>query len=380
LLYSGGYGGYALAVIGDDGKVVYSSLPNDPSFVWGMRPRQPQFFHQSRGASAYYGVILPVKTNARAAWIQVGQNLQNPDVIIDDVVALFLGRIAWVVVPIFIVLLLADVFLLRRLMEPIIAASRVASSISPSQLLVRLPTANLPREVLPLAEAVNDAFARLEKGLKAQREFTADAAHELRTPLTILRTHVDTMLDAGAARALQTDLDAMSRVLDQLLELAELEHFNAERGELFDLNELGTEIVALMAPLALAEQKSLELVPSPAGLFVFGNRDMLFSAVRNLVENAVRHSRPRQSVEVEVAAPGIIRVKDRGPGVGAQDRELVFRRFWRKDRQDKGHAGLGLAIVAKIAQLHGGSVEVADRKGGGAEFILRLPRFETSSA
>jgi signal transduction histidine kinase len=371
-LYGRGLGGYALAVTGDDGSVIYSSLPNEKPFIsTDSRPARPQFFHQGRGDSIYYGVTLPVHQEGRAAWIQVGQNLQNPDVIVDDVVALFLGRITWFVLPIYVVLLLLDVFLMRRLMAPIIAASRVASSITPTRPLTRLPTGNLPREVLPLANAVNQAFDRLEKGIQAQREFTADAAHELRTPLAILRTHVDTMLDASAAKALQNDLDGMSRVLDQLLELAELEHAGATP-ELLDLNELGSDVVALMAPLALAEQKSLELVASPARPLVLGNRDMLFSALRNLVENAIRHSKARQSVEVEVAIPAAIRVKDRGPGIQAQDRELVFRRFWRRNRQDKGHAGLGLAIVAKIAQLHGGSVEVTEREGGGAEFTIRF--------
>ena len=161
----------------------------------------------------------------------MGQNLENPDVIIDDVVALFVGRIAWLVIPIFMVLLLVDVLLMRRLLGPIIAASHVASSIGPDQPLLRLPTGDLPREVLPLAEAVNEALDRLEKSLQAQREFTADAAHELRTPLAILRTHVDTILDAPAAAALQSDIDAMSHVLDQLLELAELESFAISHGE-----------------------------------------------------------------------------------------------------------------------------------------------------
>jgi signal transduction histidine kinase len=373
-IYSRGYGGYALAVVGDDGHVVYSSLPNDSPFVKNEpRHTQPTFFHQSRGASIYYGMILPVDRRGRAAWIQVGQNLENPDVIIDDVVALFLGRIAWLVVPIFVVLLFVDVLLMRRLLQPIIAASHVASSIGPDKPLVRLPTGKLPREVMPLAEAVNQALDRLEKSLQAQREFTADAAHELRTPLAILRTHVDTMLDQSAAKALQSDIDAMGHVLDQLLELAELESFALRRGERVNLNELGAEVVALMAPIALAEHKSLELAGAPEPVWAQGNAEMLLRAVRNLVENAIRYSGKNTIIEVAIALPAMIRIKDRGPGVKPADRQLVFQRFWRKNRRDKGHSGLGLAIVAKIVQLHGGTVKVTDRNGGGAAFTILLP-------
>jgi len=373
-IYSRGYGGYALAVVGDDNRVIYSSLPNDRPFVRATpQNTQPAFFHQNRGASVYYGMIMPVTRSGHLALVQVGQNLTNPDVIIDDVVAGFLGRIAWLVIPIFIALLFVDVLLMRRLLGPIIAASHVASAIQPNKPLMRLPTRDLPREVLPLAEAVNQALDRLDKGLQAQREFTADAAHELRTPLAILRTHVDTLLDAGTARALQSDVDAIGHVLDQLLELAELENFTSGWGDKVDLNEIGTEVVALMAPTALAERKSLAFIGKADHAWALGNAEMLFRAVRNLVENAIRHSDGKNPVEVEVDLPATIRVKDRGPGIRPAERELMFQRFWRRNRQAKGHSGLGLAIVAKIIQLHGGSVDAVNREGGGAAFSIVLP-------
>lgn len=373
-IYARGYGGYALAVVSDKNGVIYSSLPNARPFLRATPQNSgPAFFHQKRGTSAYYGMNMPVTREGRFALIQVGQNLANPDVIIDDVVARFLEQIAWLVVPIFIVLLLIDVLLMRRLLGPIIAASHVASAIQPNRPLLRLPTRGLPHEVLPLAEAVNQALDRLDKGMQAQREFTADAAHELRTPLAILRTHVDTLLDASTAHALQSDIDAIGHVLDQLLELAELENFTSGWREKVDLNEIGTEVVALMAPTALAESKSLEFAGRPQQVWALGNAEMLFRAVRNLVENAIRHSDGKNPIEVEVDLPATIRVKDRGPGIKPSERDLLFQRFWRKNRQDKGHSGLGLAIVAKIIQLHGGSVDAANREGGGAAFSITLP-------
>ena len=373
-IYTKGYGGYALAVVGGDGRVIYSSLPNDRPFS-RSEPNDPQsaFFQQNRGASTYYGVILPVSRQGHDAWIQVGQNLENPDVISDDVVALFAGRIAWLVIPIFVVLLLVDVLMMRRLLSPIIAASQVAASIGPDQPLLRLPTGALPREVLPLAEAVNQALDRLEKSLQAQREFTADAAHELRTPLAILRTHVDTILDDPAAAALQSDIDAMGHVLNQLLELAELEGLAVGLDESVNLTELGAEVVSLMAPIALAEHKSLAFSAEPGPVWTSGNAEILFRALRNLVENAIRYSPPGQSVNVEVASPATLRILDRGPGIRPEERQLIFQRFWRRDRQVKGHPGLGLAIVAKIVQLHDGTIAVLDRDGGGVEFRILLP-------
>jgi len=377
-IYAHGYGGYALAVITDNGHVVYSSLPNGSLILNQTDKPPPEFFRQSRGASIYYGITMPVTRNGRSCWIQVGQNLQNPDVIIDDVVALFLGQIVWFVIPIFVVLVMIDIFLMRRLLAPIVAASQVASSISPNRPLRRLPTTNLPREVLPLAVTVNEALERLDSGLRAQREFTADAAHELRTPLAILRTHVDTKLEGEVALALQNDIDAMSHIVDQLLELAELEGSAGLVDERIDLNTLCTDLVSMMAPVALAVDKSLELVCVTEPVWVRGNTVMITHALRNMVENAIRYSKPDSRIEIEVSQPGTIQVKDRGPGIRQTERELIFQRFWRRNRQDREHAGLGLAIVAKIVQLHGGAVGVADREHGGAIFTITLPVFDKS--
>ena len=145
-IYAKSYSGYALAVVGRDGRVIYSSLPNNIPFSKNEpNSAQSVFFRQNRGATVYYGLILPVSRQGHDAWIQVGQNLENPDVIIDDVVALFVGRIAWLVIPIFVVLLLVDVLVMRRLLGPIIAASKVAAAIGPERPLLRLPTHDVPR-------------------------------------------------------------------------------------------------------------------------------------------------------------------------------------------------------------------------------------------
>jgi len=94
--------------------------------------------------------------------------------------------------------------------------------------------------------------------------------------------------------------------------------------------------------------------------------------VRNLVENAIRHTPPGLAIEVEVGDAGTVRVLDDGPGVPAADRESIFRRFWRRDRASSEGRGLGLAIVDRVAAAHDGSVSVADRPGGGAVFTLQL--------
>jgi signal transduction histidine kinase len=369
-IYARGYGGYALAVSDDNGHLLYSSLPKGQDLIKAM-PVDERLLQQSVQGMDYYALAYPVHTGGHSAWITVAQNSASPDVIVDDVVARFLSRIAWIMLPIFGLLLFLDLALIRRVLQPVREVSNVAAQISPARPSERLPAAQLPQEIRPLADAVNVALDRLEQALNAQREFTADAAHELRTPLAILRTRVDTTLEPAAAQELQTDIDGIVLILDQLLELAELEGASNTRWEQIDLNSLCAEVVALIAPLAIAEGKTVELSPG-SSTPVFCSGEMVARAVRNLVENAIRYSPHGGTVSVEVSSPATVSVADRGPGVKPEDREMIFHRFWRKNRQSKDHAGLGLAIVAKIAQLHGGSVSVLDRPGGGAVFQMAL--------
>ena len=114
------------------------------------------------------------------------------------------------------------------------------------------------------------------------------------------------------------------------------------------------------------------LTGAPGPVWVRGHTEALFRAVRNLVENAIRHTPAGVSIEVEVTEGGIVRVLDDGPGVPEADRESIFRRFWRRDRNKAESRGLGLAIVARVAEAHEGSVSVEERPGGGSVFTLRL--------
>lgn len=374
-LYSRGYGGYALAIVGDNDRQIFSSLPDKQDlFAPNLLLTAPSFFQQHRGQSVFYGVNFPLHQGGRSALIQVAQDLENPDVIVDDVVANFLGRIAWITIPIFALLLGIDILIVRRALYPITNASQLAQSIRPNNIELRLPTVGLPDEVLPLVQAINQALDRLEHGFRSQRDFTADAAHELRTPLSVLRTQVDMLSDRGVAQTLRPQLDSMSRLVGQLLELAELESFTVGVDEAADLTAVCSEAVSVMAPIALANKKTIELTGTPEPVWIRGNAEMLFRAIRNLVENAIRYTATGTSVVVDVSGAGVVGVMDRGPGIAAAERKLIFDRFWRRDRRSEEHAGLGLSIVQRAIQIHGGSIKVDERPGGGAIFSVSLTK------
>ena len=372
-LYSGGYGLYAYAVLDSVGRVLFSSQPDKtPLFDIDKTTVQDWFTRQRRGGSVMFGVSVARPIGDRVYWIQVGQDLAHRDVIIDDVVSSFFPRVAWITFPILLLLLAIDIAIFRRALDPVREASNTASSIGPTRTDVRLPEQSMPLEIVPLVHAVNQALDRLEAGFSAQRNFTADMAHELRTPLAIVRARVDS-LEPGAARdALQSDLVNMTRTVNQVLDIAELENFVVAGEARADIHAVCADAVAFMAPLAVELGKTIALTGATGPVWVHGNAEALFRAVRNLVENSIRHTPAGVSIEVELTEDGIVRVADDGPGVPEADREAIFRRFWRRDRDSTEGRGLGLAIVSRVAEAHDGSITVEDRPGGGAVFILRL--------
>jgi signal transduction histidine kinase len=373
--YRADHGSFVLAVITDNTRrTLTSSFPEPTHLPLALNPDGgATFSHQQIGNSVFYQLMMPKRLPGHVAWIIVGQNLANPNVIVDDVLAGFAGQLIWIALPILAAIFLADIFLLRRMFRPVVAASEIAGSIQPDSAPARLPMLNLPREVLPLAEAFNQALERLEKALRAQREFTADAAHELRTPLAILRTEIDLALDSKTAHRLHTDVDTISHILDQLLELAELQGESLIT-ETVDLRAVATETVSVMAPIAVAKGRILELfAPGGGAITSRGNHRMLSRALRNLIENAIRHTPRGGRVEVSVHNEGSIAITDEGPGIVPGERQLIFQRFWRRNADaTEGGAGLGLAIVARIMELHGGKIEVSDSAAGGAKFTLIL--------
>lgn len=372
-IYSGGYGLYAYAILDSKGRVLFTSRGDDlPLSVVGEPLTNDSFSRRRRNGTVLIGVNVPRAIGDHLYWIQVGQDLAHRDVIIDDIVASFLPRVAWITFPILLVLLLIDIVIFRRALDPVRQASDTAASIGPTSTDVRLSEQAMPAEIVPLVHAVNEALDRLEAGYRAQREFTADMAHELRTPLAIMRARVDSLEDAAMRQSLQNDIVNMTRTVNQVLDIAELEAFVVDGGSKADLQAVCADAVAFMAPLAVNDGKTIALTGAETPVWVRGHAEALFRAVRNLIENAIRHSPTGGTVEVDVATDGTVRVLDEGPGVPLSERETIFKRFWRRDRSRPESRGLGLAIVTRVAAAHDGTITVQDRPQGGSVFTLRL--------
>jgi two-component system OmpR family sensor kinase len=246
-----------------------------------------------------------------------------------------------------------------------------------------LPADDLPQEVRPLAEALNELLGRLDHAFAAQRQFVGDAAHELRTPLTALQLQLqnlerapDEAGRAAATEALRAGLRRASRLVEQLLAMARLDP-EAPRSEApVDLLTLVRSVLAEAAPLADAKDVDLGLAFA-AEATVPGEQEALRLMLRNLVDNAVRYTPPGGRVDVSLRVAGgaaQIEVADTGPGIPADERERVFDRFYRLPGGDAQGSGLGLAIARRVVQRHGGSIALDEGEGGkGLRVTVGLP-------
>ncbi|MGE5158728.1 MAG: sensor histidine kinase, partial [Gemmatimonas sp.] len=372
-LYSQEYGRYSYAVVDRRGKVLFSSLKDRAAvFPADTRSADVEYLQQRHDKATLSGASIKKVVGNEAVWIQAGEDLTNRDVLTDDIVAAFYKKVGWITLPILLVLLITDIAIFRRALRPLRKASEIAAEIGPARAGLRLPIEEIPREVRPLVSAVNRGLDRLEEAFKVQRDFTADAAHELRTPLSILRTRIDFLEDQETREALRQNVDGMAHIVSQLLDIAELDALAIEPSEKADLQSVAAEVAEFVAPLALAQGKDVALYGATEPVWVRGNAEMLSRAIRNLAENAIKHTPPGSAVEFVVETNGTISVLDHGPGIPDEERNLIFRRFWRRDRRKAGSTGLGLSIVQRIAELHSATITVENRRPHGACFSLKF--------
>lgn len=356
-----------------DGGIVAASPPAFGQIVqhWAPTTEHAAYFRFDglAGARDYYGLGLTVDSLAGPLSIWVAR-AAGATALVHSFLEEFVFDIAWVI-PLFVLLTLAvGVLAIRSTLKPIRDVSRVAASVGPASTSVRLPTANLPAEIVPLVGAVNRALDRLEQGFAVQREFTANAAHELRTPLAIVTAALDGMNPDAELDKLKADVARMNRLVEQLLSVARLDAVALDVSADVDLNEPAKDVIVSLAPWAVAQGRAIGLIAAGRPVMVRGNSFAIADAVRNLVENAVAHSPPGAEVTVAVHEVGRISVTDRGPGVTKEDRGRIFERFWRGADARSPGAGLGLPIVAEIMRAHGGRVTVEDASPGGAVFTL----------
>jgi two-component system sensor histidine kinase MprB len=243
-------------------------------------------------------------------------------------------------------------------------------------------------EIRRLIQSINEMLAALRDSRRAQRLLAEDAAHELKTPLTSLRLNIELLirLDRRGTLASALPAESRTRLLNDLgTQVAELSTLAAELTDLArgDVSDESTEVLDLAdvvvaaATQARSRMPDIEVALDVTSVWVSGRPAALQRAVLNLIDNAGKWSPADQPVQVRLRAQGasaVLEVDDAGPGIDAADVPRVFDRFYRADsaRALPG-SGLGLSIVQRVVDAHGGRATVARSARGGALLRVDLP-------
>ena len=275
-------------------------------------------------------------------------------------------------------------FVSGRALKPLRAFAAQVERVQPDNLREIKLNEDVPAELQRCSASFNDMIARLGEGFSAQQQFTGNAAHELRTPLALMQAQIELFVSEHPTSQpqtvellglLQEQTERMSRMTKVLLEMSELRSVPCE--DAVELGPLSEEVLTDLVPLA--EHKDIVLNCS-GGALIIGSDTLLYRLVFNLVENAIRYSRPGSTVNVSICDNNshvFLRVEDQGPGIPKQYRESIFQPFFRLDKSRSrayGGAGLGLALVWEIAALHGGTVEVEASSKNGTTVLATLPK------
>lgn len=306
-----------------------------------------------------------------------------------------------------IIILLSSVctyFLTKKALTPLQKLTSEVSQIQAQNLSTQLAVPNSKDEIAQLTSSFNEMLTRLDNAFSTQKQFSANAAHELRTPLAVLQTNLEvfekkqepemveyqqlfTMIKEQTAR--------LSQLVGTLLDMTNLK--SVPRTDHVSLEELVDEVFCDLDPVAEKAGISIHFddsssqdwhtdvhTPDASALNnnirnITGSYVLLYRAVYNLVENAIKYNRPNGSVTVSVKeknGQAMILVKDTGIGISPENQKKIFDPFFRVDKSRSramGGAGLGLALVDSIAREHGGSVKVLESNEKGSIIALMLP-------
>jgi signal transduction histidine kinase len=249
----------------------------------------------------------------------------------------------------------------------------------------RLPGRRSRDEVALLSTSFNRMLDQLQDAFDSQRRFVADASHELRTPLTTIQGNagllargpsVSDEVGRAAAADIAAETARMTRLVDRMLTLA-----RADSGLKLELAPIDMgAVVTEVCRQARTVHSDRELESAAVDATIAGDEDAIRQLIWILLDNALRHSRTRVSVELRIEGDWArLAVADDGPGIPPDERERVFERFYRADRSRTGHgAGLGLSIARWIVEQHRGRILAGESAGGGGAIYVDLPRLRPS--
>ena len=349
-------------------------LRNEAGAVIGQAPVRPI---RVPGQGPEFQVKM---VDGRTLYIQLPRPAGRPGGMGGPVPTRFPFNFAWMLAIVAVAVALGTYPIVRRLTKRLEVVEHGVRKWGDGDLSLRLPVHGSD-EVASLAQGFNVAAQRVQELLQSHKSLLANASHELRSPLTRIRMGLELMgSQPGPAfrDEIARNIQELDQLIDEILLASRLDASEADIGTVEPIDLLG--IAAEECARADAE---LDVPQSSDGLVVQGIGKLLRRVVRNLLENARRHAPGSAQVRLRAdTATVVLTVCDHGPGVPEAFRSKIFQPFYRLPgaTERDGGVGLGLALVQSIVQRHGGTVHCEDGPGGGACFVVKLPRNGTQSA
>jgi two-component system sensor histidine kinase TctE len=327
----------------------------------------------AKSGNSIMAAALDLEDRHGRYWLRVVRNLEDAESLVAQ---LMLGALDELYPPIALLLIaVVSVVVVTVLssLRSLRAVSHQASKLSLHHLDTRLQSTNLPRELVPLVQAVNTSLDRLEADYRVQREFTANAAHELRTPLATLRARLESRLSAQELGDVTFEIEQLARLVEQLLCLARLDSQEQFQFAAFDAHAVALEVARELAPVALESEHYVTAATPDASVRAYGNATLTRLVFRNLIENAIQYTPAGTSITVSADSSRVI-IADDGPGLAATDAASLFERFRRGPNVSGPGAGLGLAIAKCIMERQGGRLSLDADAARGARFVMEFPK------
>jgi signal transduction histidine kinase len=344
----------------------HSSLPFSPDGApYSTNITHFTFTHNN---AFFYALNRPLDTPFDGYTLQVATSLRLLDVFQITNISPISKTVLLVSLLSLLIVCFAVIVTIHFMLRPLRRASEVASEITPQNLQGRLPKTGMPEELVPLINAFNAALERLEQGYKVQQEFLATAAHELKTPLSLIRGEIEMLEGVNSKNIMLEDVDHISRQIHQLLHLAEVRESHNYTFQKVALIDVVNDVTHYLSRLAKTHDISIQIINDVKNIHLNADPSTLFILLKNLIENAIYHSPASLPINIIITNDALV-IRDYGQGINEQHMDLLFNRFWRAPKQKINGAGLGLAICAEIASIHGWTI-AAYNSSPGASFIL----------
>jgi two-component system sensor histidine kinase TctE len=384
-----------ILLLDPEDQLFYRVIAQDGADLGGDAQLPPVRIDKSAGPDFHGEEVHGKPVRMMVAWMPVGPDAGPP--LVQVQVAETLNkrtRFTWemvanVVLPQLLLIVMATAvvwFGVSRGLEPLQRLRRAVSDRSHLD-LSPIDTHDVPGEVRPLVDEVNELMARLGRTFDFQNRFVADAAHQLKTPVSGLKAQIELALRENDLQRVRHSLaqlyisaDRLSRLVRQLLSLARNEPGALDSMQLqpLDLNAHALEVSMEWVPQAIKRNIDLGFEGAEHPLMIDADRDRLRELVNNLIDNAIRYSQPGGRVTVQAGQIGSdqcrLAISDDGLRIPVEERARIFERFHRLLGTQEDGSGLGLAIVSEIATLHGARITLEeDADGVGNTFSVFFP-------